>query len=706
MGSNSKSVSNVNNTNISSESNLSGLNPNKYEISQNESILNMALTDMKKYIQSNKIRQFKFNFIKKELGIDENDKMSGTSYEEFARKSFKIMLMMITQNNINFENPKNVKIKDLIQFYLSNAKNNINKNLKIQTNIHNIILTSLIDYHMEIDIVTEFENSVIYKLIEMFPKNVFFYDEIEEYLKNEKKKDNNVSEYGNKITLVAEIARNIIVQANEKLKQTIKYVEFLSILNLYKDNIAENINSEVLNSIYKSCKMSESTEKIFCLITDGDYVILKFVFNNILKEIFKNKIESNTIKEFINKKVKANNIFMRRVEEKGIKLIEEKIYDNYTMFDNLNKNKIKFFVLYVGDIHQNFYQQNLLCNIFVNEKLNKNQDILNIFNSLKYKNNLDEIKSKNRSLKKLITSFNEKIDLITKNKFEEMKLESVIDKILEKAIKNNHGFNYNNLEKKIKIDLEFILCTENNQSLNDKYKNLEQKYNFINSVKASVIENEVGISYIDDLINFTEPKTFKIYVLDNNEIYKRSISKKIIKKEDESYNVRYIFYEKKNGNYEIDLGRSNFQKIFDKAFININQFIIEEINNIKKKINYSNKNRNEILTKEKLIIKLKDEFTELKINGSPLFEIINKYAYKPNNEQYKNLIYYFQEAFNLIKKNNFNANDLSEKITQLIENIICKRIYAFISYKIMLYINEKVYQNLKEKLLKLMDSIK
>ena len=69
-----------------------------------------------------------------------------------------------------------------------------------------------------------------------------------------------------------------------------------------------------------------------------------------------------------------------------------------------------------------------------------------------------------------------------------MKLESVIDNILEKAIKNYHGFNYNNLEKKIKIDLEFILHTENNQSLNDKYKNLEKKYNFINSVKVSMIE--------------------------------------------------------------------------------------------------------------------------------------------------------------------------------------------------------------------------
>jgi hypothetical protein len=77
---------------------------------------------MKKYYQKDKIMQFKFRFFKKELGLDEYEKMSGTSYEEFVRNSFKIMLMMITQNNINFENPKKVKLYDLIDFYISNLK--------------------------------------------------------------------------------------------------------------------------------------------------------------------------------------------------------------------------------------------------------------------------------------------------------------------------------------------------------------------------------------------------------------------------------------------------------------------------------------------------------------------------------------------------------------------------------------------------------
>ena len=113
--------------------------------------------------------------------------MPGNSYEDFARNSFKIMLIMIIQNNLNIENPKKVKLPDLIMFYLSNIKkkdkrkesksennNTINNSLKLQKNIHDIILTNLIDTQMEIDIVTEIGADSISELKKAFPKNIFF----------------------------------------------------------------------------------------------------------------------------------------------------------------------------------------------------------------------------------------------------------------------------------------------------------------------------------------------------------------------------------------------------------------------------------------------------------------------------------------------------------------------------------------------------
>ena len=105
------------------------------------------------------------------------------------------------------------------------------------------------------------------------------------------------------------------------------------------------------------------------------------------------------------------------MRENGIYSFEDKIYDNYLIFDNLKKNKIKFFLLYIGDINQNYYEQNLLYNIITNNKLNQNKEKGNVLYSLKNKYKLTEIKSMNKNLKKIISSFKEKVDLITDQNF-------------------------------------------------------------------------------------------------------------------------------------------------------------------------------------------------------------------------------------------------------------------------------------------------
>ena len=720
-----------------SKDDSSGLSPNKYELSKNESTLRLGLTDMKYYIQKDKINQFKFKYIKKKLGLDEYEEVSGTSYEEFVRNSFKIMLMMITQNNINFENPKEVKLYDLINFYISKSKKKINdekesnsenkniiniNNLKIQTNIHNIISTNLIDNQMEIDIVVEIETNVISKLVKLFPNNVFFVDKMFNN-KGEKTEE----EDSEKIALIAEIARNIIVQGTEKLKQGIKYAEFISILNLYKDNMSEILNSDVLESIFNYCKMSETTEKVFCLITNGDYPILKFVLDDILKEIFEVNNEITDIKEYINQKIINNTKIHERIEEKGVKSIEETIYNIYLMFDILKQNEIKFFVLYIGDIYQNFYQQNLLCDMFFNKSQNDNMEIEKVFKYFKDKYKLNDIKSKTKNLKNIISGFNQQIDAITEKKFSSSikGLESSINIILElfNTNKNNlfNDKNYKKIGDKIKLDLVFNCLGKENESKKEKYKNLEKKYNFISSIETYFFGEELdfGISLMKNLANFIEPTTFKIYVIDNstnNEIYQKLMEIKSTlttahkMKQSESYNVRFICYCKVDGKYKIDSNKSNFQNIFDETFININKYTLEEIDNLKKKIKYSNK-KNEILSKDSLINKLKDEFNilEIKEEANPLFELIKNFNYKPDDEQYETLIGYFIKAFNLIEKDikliTEKKQILFEKFSKLFENIICQKIYAFINYKIMFFINGKVYQNLKEELNKFIISI-
>ena len=53
--------------------------------------------------------------------------MSGIAYEDFARKSFKIMLMMITQDKINFENKNFIEHNGNINLY--QKQDNINTHI-------------------------------------------------------------------------------------------------------------------------------------------------------------------------------------------------------------------------------------------------------------------------------------------------------------------------------------------------------------------------------------------------------------------------------------------------------------------------------------------------------------------------------------------------------------------------------------------------
>ena len=62
-----------------------------------------------------------------------------------------------------------------------------------------------------------------------------------------------------------------------------RYIEFISILNLYKDNLTKTRKDKNFINICKSSKVSSNTEKIFCIITDGDYSILKYVIEKIIK---------------------------------------------------------------------------------------------------------------------------------------------------------------------------------------------------------------------------------------------------------------------------------------------------------------------------------------------------------------------------------------------------------------------------------------
>ena len=708
-----------NNSSNSSKREDSQISKKNSKISESSSTneLEKALTDIKTFTQEDKKNEFKFKYIKKELGLEEYEKMTGKAYEDFARKSFKIMLMIISQDDIKFENPNKINIDKIIDYYL---KNSANESLRIKTNIHDIIGAKLVDINMEIDILAEFKYTLIKKLKEYFKRNIFFDEEI---YKSEDEKN------FDDITLVVEVARNIIKQGKEKLNQAIRYIELISILNLYNNKVTQNIEPSPILNLCEKNKISVYSTKMFCIITDGDYSFLKYVFNKIIKNIFEKNIkDAKKIKEFINGQLKDKDI-MKKIEEEDMKLMEENIYNNYLMFDMLKKNNIKFCVLYIGDISHNLDQQYLVHCAFINPNLIEKENLDKLVKSFGVKKSLAEIKKKNRDLKIKISSFNDEINSITENKFKEMK--SKLDSSIVDMLKELNISKFSGISRELKFGITFnILCSDKKDSMIlEKIRQFPKSKPCKYLTEYEIIEFKNSLSfysdYINKLVSHTEQKKFMLYIMkiDKNDkddmiMYKMfyDYKNKIKKNELLSNNVRYLVYNKNdNGIINIDYGMSDFQYILDKKIININKIIINKIYNLKKTIKYSKIMIDEktILNKMNLTEKLKVEFYSLfYLNIDKHFantiKIINNENYSINDDIYQKLFTHFKDAFELMDNtiniftkfiNEKDDKILRNKLNELNENITCQRIYSYLYYKIIAFINNNIYSRAKNELL-------
>ena len=111
-------------------------------------------------------------------------------------------------------------------------------------------------------------------------------------------------------------------------------------------------------------------------------------------------------------------------DETNIESLKENIYCNYLIFENLNKNKIKHALIYIGDINVNY--EEIFEKLFM-----KKQDVITSKNTKK----LDIIKIKGSyiKLKALIKEFDKNLSNITRLK--EKDLRPIFEE-LEKSIKD------------------------------------------------------------------------------------------------------------------------------------------------------------------------------------------------------------------------------------------------------------------------------
>ena len=272
-----------------------------------------SLSENKKENETKIMDSYKLKFFKQKLNFEEEENLSGNAYEEYAKKCLKLMLILLLKKYPIFNNPKKVNINKLTRFYQLNSYAN-----KIKSD-NTIDLNEIVNPNFEGDIVLELNNQELDKFFIKYQKNILLKENFDENFNNKSK------------TLFIEIARDIISQGKEKFIQIKNYNKIIKIMNL--SNYSLITEKEEYKNICNEYKCSKNTEKIFGLITDGNYEKLKFVINDIILHLFNtinnedknisNKNEDND-KNKIKDYIKENN--------------KENIKDNEKKNDNNNDN--------------------------------------------------------------------------------------------------------------------------------------------------------------------------------------------------------------------------------------------------------------------------------------------------------------------------------------------------------------------------------
>ena len=138
----------------------------------------------------------KLGYTKKLLEIYENEKMTGKEFEEYARRTLYLMFLMIRKSDYVIYNPKKIILSKLSSY--------INKYSEKKESC------TFVKNESEIDvIINDFEKDDFYKLLENYPNNFYFIEQL--HLKELK---------DIKFNIVGDIARNLINQSDKKKFQS------------------------------------------------------------------------------------------------------------------------------------------------------------------------------------------------------------------------------------------------------------------------------------------------------------------------------------------------------------------------------------------------------------------------------------------------------------------------------------------------------
>ena len=647
------------------------------------STLGIELPERKK----NALSEYKLKIIKSNLNLEELEEMDGKAYEDYCRKMLKIMFLLTNKREIIFENPQKIKYSNIIDFYFQNY-------FRHKLNIDEPIGKSLnknIQEGNELDIVFSLKYKELIDLSQKFEK-YFLLSNLEI---NDNKSNNIIINLQDEqeITVIGEIAKNIIKQGKEKLSQILGYTKIISIMNKLKDSaFAENAEYIKICDEYK-CE--SKSEKILFIITDGNYLKLKTIIDFFVKDLFdKSMLGQNEIINKIKQLVK-NKIFSDETNEESL---IDNIYNNYILFENLRKNKIKHALIFIGDL----------------TNINYEEAFKDIFNKVNI-SNISDIKQDYIKLKILIKNFEKRLSDLTVIRSDILKpifdkLSKAIKKIFKK-IKNNNRSLYDEIYKNIKIGA-YIYRQKND----NKYFNTIEKSKTINKLKgifrlkANDLNEKETKNFINNINRCQRLYENKIiFFLNETDYFRNKIQ---LNFPNISPIIKNIFFR--------EIADDNKKRIkvglgFSLSFIDNLKFNFYVKNTIEKYLKKYKKlftiasDLNKENLSEKIIYDINNLFWKDALNSN-FDEEIKKLDFKIEDNIINELIEnYYESALKLIEKINGKIEsstrdeikeNIKGKLARLYENIISFNIYNNVLKKIPEIISNIIPSEIKNELKK------
>ena len=428
------------------------------------------------------------SIINNKANIEEEDLVEGKSYESKVRKYFRMILEMSSEKSYVVNSNPSQSIQGFYKFYENTIENDKNKEIK------NIFGNSKVspEYNkLEFDVIVDnIDYKVIQKIIEIYKSSII----AKQFEESE----------GSSFQIIGEVAKNILVQSIDKLKQIKKIIDIL-LIDKFLNNDIINESNPFLNefiSDYCNLKLNIKKKKMIFLFSDGSFLELKkaILFN---EEEIKNvsgdydKVNINSIFPLVNKRRYLKNaIYLKKIIE------------------CLNNSGIPYIIFYIGDEVNNKVERTIINHI-------KNSN-----NDKRYKSLISKIEknesliSKNISQSFIIKTIKQKLKQLNKNEIFDI-IKSIISEIPYETIITYYKLLFNIIEKK-------------NVEMNNKYKILivlisQNIYSVYTQIIDSLNQNN-SFTYIhfiqttkQDLLNkikkYKDLKTYKTFVFtDEKEI--------------------------------------------------------------------------------------------------------------------------------------------------------------------------------------------